>query len=379
MPKKWYVVTAGREIGVFSDWLDAAASVRGLDDAIYKGYPTEEEARMAFSKQEMKGNTQIIRDGRRFEPSPNKTKTTTNAPQRLSASLSMPTPFISTPPETPVSSPRARRQEVSSARPTRQSDHLSPAMNGSASGDFLSRSSNGLPSPLQTPEGKEAAKARRLEAIKQCYKEDAMKKSEGCSQSSFRHNATSSMRNSPRSFHTPDSFMSSPRLGDSDTLSNKSKGPQYVVNTPKWIRSYPVTGDFTSSATPELLSPLNLGGVSPLPNASNRTFSSSPMRRQTPLTKCATEPNLLLETANDNSIGRRASSRTSDSLHAQNGNGNVSEVLVDPRSPMMDEKVIRDLQFVRSPLPVASRQTIGIEGTARRQVAATEPSAAWDE
>ena len=44
MAKKYYAVRAGRQTGVFSTWEQCRAQVEGFSGAIYKGFPTWEEA-----------------------------------------------------------------------------------------------------------------------------------------------------------------------------------------------------------------------------------------------------------------------------------------------------------------------------------------------
>lgn len=44
MAKKYYAVRAGRQTGVFPTWEQCRAQVEGFSGAIYKGFPTREEA-----------------------------------------------------------------------------------------------------------------------------------------------------------------------------------------------------------------------------------------------------------------------------------------------------------------------------------------------
>ncbi|KAF9049768.1 hypothetical protein BJ165DRAFT_1453545 [Panaeolus papilionaceus] len=345
MPKKWYVVTAGREIGVFSDWLEAAALVKGLDDAIYNSYLTEEEAREAFSLQEMKGNTQVIGDGRRFQPSSTVARTSnlvlisgtrrsnsSNSPRRLTASASMPSRLLATPPATPQRD-RATPRQYSPSLNFSSGSHShssSPVVRSSESEAFFTPTSNRSPS-LKSSEEKEAAKARRLKAIKQCYEEAALQETLA--------NSPKSARSGTHSFYTPDSIAPTPRHS---SLANKPRAPRAIVKTPDWILSYPeaLGGGVACS---EILSPLNLAGVSALPIPSRTPAGSKCV---SPLMKYPTEPTMLLEPSKVTEA--RASSRTSDAFHSLNGNRSVSDVPVDPRSPIIDRKsAIRDMQFNR--------------------------------
>jgi len=46
--KKYYVVWAGRETGVFGSWSECEAQTKGYKGALYKGFATREEAERAF-------------------------------------------------------------------------------------------------------------------------------------------------------------------------------------------------------------------------------------------------------------------------------------------------------------------------------------------
>lgn len=50
MPKKYYVVWEGRTKGVFSSWDICKESVQGFQGAVYKSFPTYEDAKYAFEK-----------------------------------------------------------------------------------------------------------------------------------------------------------------------------------------------------------------------------------------------------------------------------------------------------------------------------------------
>ncbi|TFK61027.1 hypothetical protein BDN72DRAFT_904471 [Pluteus cervinus] len=42
--KKYYVITVGRQPGIFVDWIEVSNSVLGFPGAKYKSYPTLQEA-----------------------------------------------------------------------------------------------------------------------------------------------------------------------------------------------------------------------------------------------------------------------------------------------------------------------------------------------
>lgn len=46
--KKYYVVWKGRKAGIFDNWKECEAQVKGLEGALYKSFPDEDSARQAF-------------------------------------------------------------------------------------------------------------------------------------------------------------------------------------------------------------------------------------------------------------------------------------------------------------------------------------------
>ena len=46
--KKYYVVWKGLKPGVFDNWMECEAQVKGIEGAVYKSFPGKEEARRAF-------------------------------------------------------------------------------------------------------------------------------------------------------------------------------------------------------------------------------------------------------------------------------------------------------------------------------------------
>jgi len=49
-PKKYYVVWAGHSTGVFDNWNDCKKQVSGYEKALYKAFPSREEADKAFTE-----------------------------------------------------------------------------------------------------------------------------------------------------------------------------------------------------------------------------------------------------------------------------------------------------------------------------------------
>ncbi|THU95666.1 hypothetical protein K435DRAFT_966316 [Dendrothele bispora CBS 962.96] len=61
MPKKkWYVITAGKDVGIFEDWLEVAPLVNGVSCAQHVSFCSEEDALNAFAKAEAKGHVRRI-------------------------------------------------------------------------------------------------------------------------------------------------------------------------------------------------------------------------------------------------------------------------------------------------------------------------------
>ncbi|TBU38585.1 hypothetical protein BD309DRAFT_1056424 [Dichomitus squalens] len=54
---KWYVVTVGRKVGVFAEWVDVAPHVNGVNRAVYKKFPSRVEAVDVY--EEAKGNGEV--------------------------------------------------------------------------------------------------------------------------------------------------------------------------------------------------------------------------------------------------------------------------------------------------------------------------------
>lgn len=61
--RKWYVVIVGKEIGVFTSWLEVGPLVKGVPGALHQSFETEEEARRVFEQARAKGNTKIVGEG----------------------------------------------------------------------------------------------------------------------------------------------------------------------------------------------------------------------------------------------------------------------------------------------------------------------------
>ncbi|KAH9916109.1 uncharacterized protein BXZ73DRAFT_81182 [Epithele typhae] len=58
--KKWYVVTAGRQVGIFKYWDDCWMNVRGVRNNCYKSYKTREEAETAYDRQKKAGRLTVV-------------------------------------------------------------------------------------------------------------------------------------------------------------------------------------------------------------------------------------------------------------------------------------------------------------------------------
>ncbi|KAJ6499914.1 hypothetical protein C8R47DRAFT_268585 [Mycena vitilis] len=58
--RKWYVVTVGRDVGVFKTWIEVSPLVTGVSGALHQSFPSEEEAQAVFDEAERKGNVRIV-------------------------------------------------------------------------------------------------------------------------------------------------------------------------------------------------------------------------------------------------------------------------------------------------------------------------------
>lgn len=80
--KKFYVVWKGVKPGIYSSWDDCKAQVSGFEDALYKSFPTQEEAEKAFSKNPWKSlNSQQGKKGK--SASTFKSAATTKSPTNI--------------------------------------------------------------------------------------------------------------------------------------------------------------------------------------------------------------------------------------------------------------------------------------------------------
>jgi len=107
MPKKWYVVTVGRSVGVFTSWLEVSPLVNGVSGARHQSFPTKEEAIQAFADEISKGQVKVV-DWVSSAPS-----STQSTPRSIASSASPPRRSHSH----VISSPA-----VSNGRPVRRSN-----------------------------------------------------------------------------------------------------------------------------------------------------------------------------------------------------------------------------------------------------------------
>lgn len=66
--KKFYVVWKGVKPGIYSSWDDCKAQVFGFENALYKSFPTQEEAEKAFSGNPWKSLNNQSGKKSKFEP-----------------------------------------------------------------------------------------------------------------------------------------------------------------------------------------------------------------------------------------------------------------------------------------------------------------------
>ncbi|KAJ7901866.1 hypothetical protein B0H14DRAFT_2668939 [Mycena olivaceomarginata] len=58
--KKWYVVTVGREVGVFDTWIEVSPLVTGVSGALHQSFSSESEANDIFARAQDAGKTKIV-------------------------------------------------------------------------------------------------------------------------------------------------------------------------------------------------------------------------------------------------------------------------------------------------------------------------------
>ncbi|KAJ7924846.1 hypothetical protein B0H13DRAFT_1976335, partial [Mycena leptocephala] len=59
--RKWYVVTVGRQVGVFKTWIEVSPLVTGVSGALHQSFPSEEEAQEVFAQAQSTGHVKIVR------------------------------------------------------------------------------------------------------------------------------------------------------------------------------------------------------------------------------------------------------------------------------------------------------------------------------
>ncbi|KAJ6593933.1 hypothetical protein B0H19DRAFT_1092925 [Mycena capillaripes] len=58
--RKWYVVTVGRDVGVFKTWIEVSPLVTGVSGALHQSFPSEEEAQIIFDEALIRGDVRIV-------------------------------------------------------------------------------------------------------------------------------------------------------------------------------------------------------------------------------------------------------------------------------------------------------------------------------
>ncbi|KAF8161115.1 hypothetical protein B0H34DRAFT_673144 [Crassisporium funariophilum] len=239
--QKWYVVTVGRDIGVFRTWLEVGPLVKGISDALHQSFSTEEEAKRVFAQEMSKGTTKIVVEE-------GKASSNIRSSHRRNSSSSDSTGAASTPyarifknerqpavPQTHLSSwpTSGRRSPREPSRPELVSANAPPP---------ISRTSS-EPSP---------SSQRRLEIINDVFKKRTPIVGVDTRASSLEHGQVSTST-------TEDTGLSSRRAN------TPSQYPRAIVKTPSWLASYPSSSSGSSSSSregsPQILSPLNSVGL----------------------------------------------------------------------------------------------------------------------
>ncbi|KAJ7218039.1 hypothetical protein GGX14DRAFT_439374 [Mycena pura] len=58
--KKWYVVTVGRQVGVFNTWIEVSPLVTGVSGALHQSFSSEEDANELFAQEQSNGRVRIV-------------------------------------------------------------------------------------------------------------------------------------------------------------------------------------------------------------------------------------------------------------------------------------------------------------------------------
>ncbi|KJA19895.1 hypothetical protein HYPSUDRAFT_43768 [Hypholoma sublateritium FD-334 SS-4] len=239
--RKWYVVTVGTDIGVFSTWLDAGPLVKGVPEALYQSFSTEEEAQMIFAREQARGRTRIVGGaGERGHPSPRESRHNSPAyfsPSNASAAQQVKNEsFESSIYMNPELWPNNSHGVTAHASPSLKSSR--GAVHAQLPKTLSISRSTSEPSPSM----------RRFQIIDSFFTKPAtgvgVKAGVSSAQSTPALTPTSDVMRLP---HSPTSSHSSSR-----------STPRAVVETPSWVASYP-----TAPAQPsQMLSPLTDPGLS---------------------------------------------------------------------------------------------------------------------
>ncbi|KAI5889419.1 uncharacterized protein SCHCODRAFT_02510537 [Schizophyllum commune H4-8] len=121
--RKWYVVTRGREVGVFNTWVRVAALTNDCSGAIHQSFATEYEAHEEYRKAMERGDVYIInKDGSR---EPVRTRPPTGLGRTRSENdATQPAP----PQETVTAPPAAQPSSPSTPSSTRRTRALGPSL-----------------------------------------------------------------------------------------------------------------------------------------------------------------------------------------------------------------------------------------------------------
>ncbi|KAF4620791.1 hypothetical protein D9613_000705 [Agrocybe pediades] len=300
--RKWYVVTVGKGVGVYSTWLEAGPLVKGVSEAVHQSFRTEEEALQHFRRAVLSGNTRVVRsEKKQLTPKTDNVNTKTEASKQ---------------PSSVTSSRRYYEDSLSYAYGGTSSQPSSPS-----SINFQHRSTA---DPVEEHDPG-LASYRRFQKINALFEQ-------GSVSNHTKHRAHPATAVGAASATTPTSRTSSNVSSPSNRSSNTSKSSaRVIVKTPSWLASYPQ--NHLSSAEP--LSPLDstkmpLNSFASRVSSTQQGASSLPIRQQTALpSECPGSPSSF------------STSTRRSSAHATHN--------IDPRSPILNRRQVPELAFV-SPL-----------------------------
>ncbi|KDR75872.1 hypothetical protein GALMADRAFT_140460 [Galerina marginata CBS 339.88] len=324
--KKWYVVTVGKDVGVFETWLEAGPLVKGIPDALHQSFPTEEQARRVFAQEMLKGNTRVVGANERVSP---RQPVVRNSifPNGGTASPGM---------SSIVLNGHHLPQNLNSPN---HSGRLTTANSNYPSSTAPSPIRVNSQRPISRTSSEPSSRSRRYEIIDALFKDEP----DGVgveARASINHAQASTPTTNVTGLYSP----------STETQLDMSR--EVIVKTPTWLTSYPQRKARQLESQP--LSPLDSIDM-PLNAFISDYVSERPAVAKRASMDTVSHPGLspipmcLTKSTKEEFVGE---SSISASPH-QNAEI-VYKHDVDPRSPIMNKTQVPELAFVRWVLPYSS-------------------------